>query len=311
MQRRLAARCAVAEAALAEREQEVSALRTLLRQSRAAKAWKVRELEHESELQHVRAEASEACDDLTQEVARMQKQVGEVQTGYEEQRLKLLQRDEQRKAEHDQTLALLIATLATAFEERRREAVAEQHRLQEEASGLRGIVRTLQEARDRPSSPPAPADAAAAPEANLSVARAIQDWETRLSPTVATERPPARPPLAELHNELVCPLTLEPPADPRVCSDGHVYERAAIERWVNQCDENGRPLTSPVTKQPLDRYQSGPRRIVAYPVFPLGSSRGVVDAPRRPPTPDASDDDDDDDDGTHSVVSVPSDDEES
>ena len=51
-----------------------------------------------------------------------------------------------------------------------------------------------------------------------------------------------------------------------------------------------------MTKQPLDRYQGGPRRIVAYPVFPLGSSRGVVDAPRRPPTPDASDDDDDDDD---------------
>ena len=132
--------------------------------------------------------------------------------------------------------------------------------------------------------------------ANLSVARAVQDWETRLSPTVATERPPARPPLAELHNELVCPLTLEPPADPRVCSDGHMYERSAIEQWVNQCDENGRALTSPVTKQPLDRYQGGPRRIVAYPVFPLGSSRGVVDAPRRPPTPDASDDDDDDDD---------------
>ena len=138
--------------------------------------------------------------------------------------------------------------------------------------------------------------------ANLSVARAVQDWETRLSPTVATERPPARPPLAELHNELVCPLTLEPPADPRVCSDGHMYERSAIEQWVNQCDENGRALTSPVTKQPLDRYQGGPRRIVAYPVFPLGSSRGVVDAPRRPPTPDASDDDDDDDDDDEPVM---------
>ena len=64
-----------------------------------------------------------------------------------------------------------------------------------------------------------------------------------------------------------------------------------------------RPIeTSPVTKQPLDRYQGGPRRIVAYPVFPLGSSRGVVDAPRRPPTPDASDDDDDDDDDDEPVM---------
>ena len=53
---------------------------------------------------------------------------------------------------------------------------------------------------------------------------------------------------------------------------------------------------------PLDRYQGGPRRIVAYPVFPLGSSRGVVDAPRRPPTPDASDDDDDDDDDDEPVM---------
>ena len=58
MQRRLAARCALAEAALAEREQEVSALRTLLRQSRAAKAWKVRELEHESELLNAQAEVA-------------------------------------------------------------------------------------------------------------------------------------------------------------------------------------------------------------------------------------------------------------
>ena len=63
-----------------------------------------------------------------------------------------------------------------------------------------------------------------------------------------------------------------------------------------------RALTSPVTKQPLDRYQGGPRRIVAYPVFPPASSRGVVDAPRRPPTPDASDDDDDDDDDDEPVM---------
>ena len=109
-------------------------------------------------------------------------------------------------------------------------------------------------------------------------------------------------------------LLRTPPADPRVLSDGHMYDREAIERWVNQCDENGRPLLSPMTNKPLDRYQGGSRRVVAYPVFALGSSRGVVDAPRRPPTPDASDDDDDDDedddDGTHSVVSVPSDDEE-
>ena len=76
----------------------------------------------------------------------------------------------------------------------------------------------------------------------------------------------------------------------------HHAVRAAGER-----DEDG-------AEQPLDRYQGGPRRIVAYPVFPLGSSRGVVDAPRRPPTPDASDDDDDDDDVDDSV---PSDTEES
>ena len=39
-----------------------------------------------------------------------------------------------------------------------------------------------------------------------------------------------------------CPLTLELLRDPVICSDGHTYERTAIESWLK---DNGRsPLTN-------------------------------------------------------------------
>jgi hypothetical protein len=45
--------------------------------------------------------------------------------------------------------------------------------------------------------------------------------------------------------ELTCPITLEPFHDPVIAKDGHIYERAAITKWIF---EHG---TSPLTREPL------------------------------------------------------------
>mmetsp|Transcript_13341 Transcript_13341/g.26836 ORF Transcript_13341/g.26836 Transcript_13341/m.26836 type:complete len:157 (+) Transcript_13341:76-546(+) len=38
--------------------------------------------------------------------------------------------------------------------------------------------------------------------------------------------------IEENASELVCPITQELPLDPVIAEDGHVYDRAAIERWI-------------------------------------------------------------------------------
>lgn len=50
----------------------------------------------------------------------------------------------------------------------------------------------------------------------------------------------------ESNKSLICPITLQTFNDPVRAGDGHVYERAAIERWIS---ERG---ISPLTRQPLE-----------------------------------------------------------
>ena len=47
-------------------------------------------------------------------------------------------------------------------------------------------------------------------------------------------------------DEFICPITTEIMADPVVASDGHTYERAAIEHWLTK------KMTSPKTGAALD-----------------------------------------------------------
>ena len=49
-----------------------------------------------------------------------------------------------------------------------------------------------------------------------------------------------------LSRALICPITQAALEDPVICTDGHTYERAAIERWFS-----GGRMTSPVTNQRL------------------------------------------------------------
>jgi hypothetical protein len=53
-------------------------------------------------------------------------------------------------------------------------------------------------------------------------------------------------------HEFVCPVTLQLLRDPVIASDGHTYERDAIERWLQLSSR------SPKTNLPLDRRQLTP-----------------------------------------------------
>ncbi len=44
----------------------------------------------------------------------------------------------------------------------------------------------------------------------------------------------------------VCPITLDAYRDPVLAGDGHIYERTAIVRWIQQQG------TSPLTREPLN-----------------------------------------------------------
>ena len=66
---------------------------------------------------------------------------------------------------------------------------------------------------------------------------------------------------AKVPDEFKCPITCELMEDPVLCSDGHTYERAAIERWLRS---HG---TSPKTNAPL------PSRAV----LPNHNLRGIID----------------------------------
>jgi len=51
--------------------------------------------------------------------------------------------------------------------------------------------------------------------------------------------------------EWLCPITQELPVDPVMAKDGRVYERAAIEDWLQR--QAGMEVKSPVTNEPMGR----------------------------------------------------------
>ena len=55
----------------------------------------------------------------------------------------------------------------------------------------------------------------------------------------------------EMAEEFICPITQELPLDPCIAEDGRIYERAAIESWMQQ--RAGQELKSPVTNETMGR----------------------------------------------------------
>jgi hypothetical protein len=71
----------------------------------------------------------------------------------------------------------------------------------------------------------------------------------------AVSRQQARPAL-DLPAELTCPITTELFVDPVFTSDGQVYERKAIERWLQTHE------TSPLSGEVLDHKGLTPAPLV-------------------------------------------------
>ena len=53
--------------------------------------------------------------------------------------------------------------------------------------------------------------------------------------------------------EYRCPITQELPVDPVVAEDGQAYERTAIEDWFERRAEEGGPIKSPMTNEPIGK----------------------------------------------------------
>lgn len=55
--------------------------------------------------------------------------------------------------------------------------------------------------------------------------------------------------LEHLYEAFVCPLTKQVMRDPVTLESGQTYERVAIERWFQECRDNGRETVCPITGQ--------------------------------------------------------------
>jgi len=55
----------------------------------------------------------------------------------------------------------------------------------------------------------------------------------------------------EVPRGLQCPLSLSVLRDPVTAADGHTYERALLQQWMDDSQARGAPLLSPLTNLPL------------------------------------------------------------
>ena len=66
-----------------------------------------------------------------------------------------------------------------------------------------------------------------------------------------------------LYDDLTCPIQLVLMVkDPVLASDGHTYEREAIEAWFVKARMSNMIVTSPVTGQPLDHLTLTPNAAI-------------------------------------------------
>ena len=90
---------------------------------------------------------------------------------------------------------------------------------------------------------------ATAPDVNATATVMPPSFGVMKPPTeqvVAAENMKIRSVIDSVANDWLCPLTHELPFDPVTAEDGHIYERAAIERVL----QRGNGL-SPLTREPL------------------------------------------------------------
>ncbi|KAH6759321.1 ARM repeat superfamily protein [Perilla frutescens var. frutescens] len=64
--------------------------------------------------------------------------------------------------------------------------------------------------------------------------------------------------LEPIYDAFICPLTKQVMRDPVTLENGQTFEREAIEKWFNECRENGRKLVCPLTLRELRSTELNP-----------------------------------------------------
>ncbi|VVA95487.1 unnamed protein product [Arabis nemorensis] len=59
------------------------------------------------------------------------------------------------------------------------------------------------------------------------------------------------PGIDNIYEAFICPLTKQVMQNPVTLENGQTFEREAIEKWFQECRENGRPLSCPITSKVL------------------------------------------------------------
>ncbi|GJZ03445.1 U-box domain-containing protein 44 [Tanacetum coccineum] len=61
-----------------------------------------------------------------------------------------------------------------------------------------------------------------------------------------------------IYDAFICPLSKQVMKDPVTLENGQTFERQAIEKWFNECEENGRKLVCPLTSTELKTTDMNP-----------------------------------------------------
>ncbi|KAI3757340.1 hypothetical protein L6452_04876 [Arctium lappa] len=64
--------------------------------------------------------------------------------------------------------------------------------------------------------------------------------------------------IEQIYDAFICPLSKQIMRDPVTLENGQTFEREAIEKWFNDCKENGRKLVCPLTLKELKTMDMNP-----------------------------------------------------
>ncbi|XP_024970635.1 U-box domain-containing protein 44-like [Cynara cardunculus var. scolymus] len=64
--------------------------------------------------------------------------------------------------------------------------------------------------------------------------------------------------IEQIYDAFICPLSKQIMRDPVTLENGQTFEREAIEKWFNDCKENGRKLVCPLTLRELKTMDMNP-----------------------------------------------------
>lgn len=89
------------------------------------------------------------------------------------------------------------------------------------------------------------------------------------------------PPRPEPNADHLCPISRELMREPVTASDGHVYERASIERWIKEKTKGNKtvPVRSPKTGEPLESIKLIPAHMVRSQIIEWLEKYGIKDEP--------------------------------